>query len=133
MNQATAASKPTFISTVCMRDEGPFDTFKDAFKNFMERLKAERLPIQILESACWIERQSNGDKSPLLFYDVRDFGYKVGLLVGAGVFNPDAPEPDPVLVADLYHAAFIAGGDAERFLDAMEFRSPTEAMPVAAG
>ena len=116
-----------------MQDEGPFDTFKAAVENFMRRLKAEPLPIQLLEGACWIERSSNGGKSPLLFYDVRDFAYKTGLFVGEGTFNPEAPEPDPVLVAGLYHAAFVAGGDAGRFLDAMGPCSPTEVMSAPAG
>lgn len=121
MNQAvTAVPQTVFMSTVAMHDEGPFKTFKDAFMNFMGRIKAEPLPTQLLETACWIERISNGVKSPLLFYDVRDFGYKTGLFVGRGALNTEAPEPDPVLVADLYQAAFATGGDAEGFIDAIK-------------
>lgn len=100
----------TYVSTVGLVDEGPFTSFKDAVQNFFGRIRAMNgLSWQILETACWIERKSNGVKSPLSFYDIRDFSMEVGILEDGSVFNANATEPDPVLLADLYVYAMCAG------------------------
>jgi hypothetical protein len=108
----------TFTSTVCLKDEGPFSTFKEALANFINRMKTEpgARSVQLTETACWIQRNSNGTQIPLGFYDVRDFGFAMGMLGEGAVPNPEAAEPDPVLVADLYSVALNIG-TAQRFIE----------------
>ncbi len=117
MNAPQAASAVTFTSTVALKDEGPFLTFKEALENFMRRMRADcPRSLQAIETACWIRRTSNGVEYPLCFYNARDFGFKTGLLHGNSEFNPNAPEPSAVLVSDLYAAALGMGGDADFFI-----------------
>ena len=111
------ASRITYTSTISLNDEGPFYTFKDALANFIERARDVRSK-QILETACWIQR--DGDVRPIYLglYDVRDFGFYTRLLKGDGKaeFQPDVPEPDPDLVAALFLAS-APTGSAERFIE----------------
>ena len=109
----------SFISTVGLADEGPFTTFKDALDNFIKRMKAlieGCTALSVIEQACWIERESNGARIPLGFYDARDFGFKVGLLNDESVFQPDVAEPDQILVSDVY-TAVVAVGSAGLFIE----------------
>lgn len=121
MTNATASqSEARFTSTVCLNDEGPFPTFKEALANFIHRMKNEPgvHSLQLLETACWIQRDSNGTQVPLMFYDARDFGYATGLLGDGAKIILDAPEPDSVLLADLYAAAAL--GIAEQFIERLK-------------
>ncbi len=126
-----AAAATTFISTVGLKDEGPFPTFKEALNDFITRMKAQPLPLQIVETACWIQRNSNGTQIPLSFYDARDFGFKQGLLVKESEFQPEAPEPDPVLVADLYSVS-VNLGSAEQWIKSLKGPVSEEAISAMA-
>ncbi len=116
-----AASAVTYMSSVSMQDEGPFSSFKEALENFMDRMKkmiGEGTSMQVVETACWIERRGNGARAPLMFYSAKDFGYKVGLLQGTDCsFVAEAQEPDPVLVADLFAMSAQFGGNPFEFID----------------
>ena len=87
-----------FMSTVLSKDEGPFPTFSEAFKNFWTRF------IALVEGGCakqalawcWVEGTfDDGKKVPLLWEDAKDFAYEVGLLTEKGKLQEPAPEVDP--------------------------------------
>ncbi len=125
MGGSSFDSSTTFTSTVGLKDEGPFPSFKEALKNFIERLKTDpsAKSLQIVETACWITRNGENTPIPLGFYDCRDFGYRVGLLTGEdSSFVDGASEPEASLVYELYQACALGLGDAEDFIEAMPKR-----------
>ncbi len=115
-----ASTNISFTSTVALQDAGPFPTFKQAFADFIQRMKTDprTRSMQIVETACWIQRNDPANPTlPLGFYDTRDFGYRVGLLTGEDAqLNESAPEPDRHLIDELYFANTAGFGSAERFI-----------------
>jgi hypothetical protein len=76
----------TYTSVVGLKDSKPFLTFKEALADFYKRINgmADNHGIcpQILETACWINRKTQGSPDiPMGFYDVRDFSHELGLVV----------------------------------------------------
>lgn len=121
---ANPGPKASFTSTVALEEEGPFPTFSEALKNFMTRIKDgvdnRRFGFQILETACWIQRNSPyGSQVPISFYDARDLGYHVGLLRQAGdgfEFDEAGKEPDAALVEAICEQT-MHFGNAFDFMD----------------
>lgn len=94
-----------YMSIVNLEEGGPFSTFKEAYKDFVTRIKKAvedgGMALLFLEQACWIEAEFLDAKVPLSFYNVQDFAYKVGLMKD-GELQPDALEPNAGLTFAAY-------------------------------
>lgn len=117
----TSAPYISYVSVAFMKNSEPFPTFKEALKDFIERMKKELekgASLMMFEAGSWIERRNSlGSQSVIYFYDAKDFGYATGLLAGDTCeFVPDAPEPDPTLISDLY-TSVMASGTGENFIN----------------
>lgn len=93
--------------------------FGEAFKAFFEAVKAMLrggTSWQVLETACYIEGVFEAEdktlRSPLYFYDARDFAYDRGLLVNNGG-KVDLVDPIPDVPLDLVAARYAESGLAE--------------------
>ena len=90
-----------FTSAISAEKEGPFSSFAEAFANFWpraQRMISEGTSLQALETGCWIEGDFDGRKMLLMFYEARDLGYDLGLLVGEGELQNPPPEINPPVV-----------------------------------
>lgn len=98
----------TYISCVALEDSKPFATFKDALEDFISRMKRLVKPgtsRMVLETACWIQRKDPENGSGVLyFYNVKDLGFRVGLLENNSQLVKNAKEPDPILLSRIFYS-----------------------------
>lgn len=101
-----------YISTVLLKDEGPFPTFKEAFHNFFRRVEAECQEVRqdLLNEGCYIERK--GGPGPMFMRQLVEVGHKLGLTDDEGNLVPEAPEPHADLLETFFSAAADRLGDA---------------------
>jgi hypothetical protein len=70
-----------FKLTYCLNETYEFRTFAEAFSVLYKKLKEDSkdgFPLQILETAIWIQHGDRG--SPLFIYDIVDRAKRYGLL-----------------------------------------------------
>lgn len=92
----------SFIATVNGKDEGPFETFGEAAKNFfgrvIEKIDTGAMTFMTLETACWIQGEFDGKRSPMLFDDAKDLAFDLDIMLDGGAIANPLPTVDPKLV-----------------------------------
>ena len=79
-----------FEVVINLKTVGKYPTFDEAFKVFYttinNMIKRNSMPLQLLETACWIEPSNS---LPYLFYEARDKAYEKGLLKDGKLVDKD--------------------------------------------
>ena len=88
-----------YIPILCLDKQEPHDNFAQAAHFFLTEIKKmmhdqKGMSYQVLETAMFIEVQDeNGQTLGMFnFYDVKDFGYTIGLMRGEGELLEVTPE-----------------------------------------
>lgn len=92
----------SFIATVNGKDEGPFETFGEASKNFfgrvIEKIDTGAMTVMALETACWIQGEFDGKRIPMLFDDAKELAFDLEIMLNGGAIADPLPTVDPKLV-----------------------------------
>ena len=98
------------------KDISEYPTFEEAFKAFFNEVRAmvtQGTSWQALETMCWIEGvfevEGKTLRSPLYFYDARDFAIDAGLLVRIDD-KASIAEPMPTIPLHRVLTTFVRSG-----------------------
>jgi hypothetical protein len=125
----------SFTATVNGKDEGPFETFGEAAKNFfgrvIEKIDASAMTRMTLETACWIQGDFDEKRIPMLFDDAKELAYELEIMLDGGAIADPLPTVDSAVVeaafaktkqsmiSGLQSGAISSLNEAARLLDEM--------------
>ncbi|MBI2064899.1 MAG: hypothetical protein HYT62_02500 [Candidatus Yanofskybacteria bacterium] len=109
----------TLFKVFVTKDISEHPTFEEAFRAFFNEVRtmvAQGTSWQVLETMCWIEGVFEAEgktlRSPLYFYDARDFAIDAGLLVHVND-KASIAEPTPTIPLHEVLTTFIRSGLTE--------------------